>query len=496
MSEKVPDQASSKEGLDQLSALEESMAPFGMGDLDAEHGLILKDWSAQDFSNIYVRFRPHLISHARKFLREETQAEEVVQDAFLYLMTALPELDSELGVLRFLKWKTKMLCLDIIRSSQAGLNNNLVPLPDDVADETQPLDSLERADDAAIIRLALAKLNPRHREALVATIYEEKSSEQVAVQMGVAENALRQLLFRARASFRDKLIDTAREHGTQVSDLFVKRAASSSRISNRAIGSLGVLFIAAGFLLGDVLSEPAFENSASPIAGSLSSPQKIGQRGEFQKLETGPLPQLDFLEPASDKNIFSDPSGDQIRFPEETVGGDEQLSLIVGAPAKSEPEGDELSVERNLGDLDRAANEWASLLLTDLTRKQTLALAAEGEERVTLQVGQSSLLSLLFRVEGETFALGSATLSGLGSQEGMVAIPTGAYIETSPSEASGKSLVSLVLTGFAVSSLVAESTSAVLENSYFRDIAIRVELEIRTSNWSIDYASASFLPRL
>jgi len=90
MSEKAPSQASAQEDLDQLSALEESMASLGMGDLDSEHGVILKDWSAQDFANIYVRFRPHLISHARKFLRAETQAEEVVQDAFLYLMTALP----------------------------------------------------------------------------------------------------------------------------------------------------------------------------------------------------------------------------------------------------------------------------------------------------------------------------------------------------------------------------------------------------------------------
>ena len=108
------------------------MATFDVGDLDSEYAVFLKDWSAKDFANIYVRFRPHLISHAQKFLREKTQAEEVVQDAFLYLMTALPELDSELGVLKFLKWKTKMLCLDIIRSSQTGLNNNLVPLFDDV----------------------------------------------------------------------------------------------------------------------------------------------------------------------------------------------------------------------------------------------------------------------------------------------------------------------------------------------------------------------------
>ena len=241
MSEKAPNQASSKDDLDKLLVLEESMASIGLGELDAEHGVILKDWSAQDFANVYVRFRPHLISHARKFLRDETQAEEVVQDAFLYLMTALPELDSELGVLRFLKWKTKMLCLDIIRSSQAGLNNHLVPLPDDVPDEAQPHDSLERADDAAIIRLALAKLNPRHREALIATMYEEKSHEEVAQRMGVGENAFRQLLFRARASFRQALVGEAEIEGKSVAEILTVAARKAASARNTVLVALLIM---------------------------------------------------------------------------------------------------------------------------------------------------------------------------------------------------------------------------------------------------------------
>lgn len=63
----------------------------------------LKEWSAKDFASIYIRLRPHLERNARRYLSNPVQAEEVVQDEFLYLMTSLPELDSELGVLKFLK---------------------------------------------------------------------------------------------------------------------------------------------------------------------------------------------------------------------------------------------------------------------------------------------------------------------------------------------------------------------------------------------------------
>lgn len=143
MSEKNPERRQFDGDLEQLSTIEEPASHFGIGGLDSESAVSLKDWSAQDFANIYVRFRPHLMIHARRFLANESQVEEVVQDAFLYLMTALPELDSELGVLRFLKWKTKMLCIDVIRASER--NRADAGLSDDIADATEPHQSLERA---------------------------------------------------------------------------------------------------------------------------------------------------------------------------------------------------------------------------------------------------------------------------------------------------------------------------------------------------------------
>lgn len=232
----------------------------GDRDLDSVHGIVLREWSAQDFANIYVRFRPSLIRHAGKFLTDVTQAEEVVQDAFLYLMTALPELDSELGVLRFLKWKTKMLCIDVIRSSTAGVGSNLVPLGEDIADETQPTDLLERADDAAIIHLALSKLNPRHREALIATTYEEKSYEEVAHQMGVSENAFRQLLFRARSSFRRALVGEAEIEGKSVEEILTVAARKVARDSGKVISVTGGFLVLIGLLLSP------WEDTPTPVA--------------------------------------------------------------------------------------------------------------------------------------------------------------------------------------------------------------------------------------
>ncbi len=215
---------------------EESDEEFGLPEFkehfaDTLTPAVLKDWTAADFASIYVRFRPHLERHARRFLVNPSQVEEVVQDAFLYLMTTLPELDSELGVLKFLKWKVRLLCLDVIRINSRASFAPIDEQPEMAAQTPEMSQSLERADDAAIVALALAKLQPRHREVLIASIYEEKSTDLVAAQMGLSENATRQLLFRARSAFKKALIgeaDTAGLSVGQILSLAARKAAAES----------------------------------------------------------------------------------------------------------------------------------------------------------------------------------------------------------------------------------------------------------------------------
>ena len=226
-------------------------AEFGQIQLKESQGTsqTLKNWTSQDFANIYTRFRPHLERYSKRWLSNQSQIDEVVQDAFLYLMVTLPELDSEVGVLRFLKWKTRLLCLDVIRASGRAVLNNI----DDhelVADVPEMSSSLEAADDAAVVRLALSKLTPRHREVLLATMYEEKSIAEVAAQVQLSENATRQLMFRARAAFKAALIGDVDTSGMSAGAILSvaarKAAAESKKVGVQAMVTLFVLVLAIG----------------------------------------------------------------------------------------------------------------------------------------------------------------------------------------------------------------------------------------------------------
>ena len=206
---------------------------FGATRIDDTTKAVLKEWSAQDFASIYTRFRPHLERHARRFLRNQSQVDEVVQDAFLYLMVTLPELDSELGVLRFLKWKTRLLCLDVIRASGRAQISDIDAHPEFEATNTDVSAEIEHAEDAAIVRLALSKLNPRHREVLIASMYEEKTSAEIAAQVGLTENATNQLIFRARSAFKKALlgddVDTSGMSVSKILSVAARKAAFEAK---------------------------------------------------------------------------------------------------------------------------------------------------------------------------------------------------------------------------------------------------------------------------
>ena len=260
------------EGDAEFGALElKDAAP---GSKSGAKGEVLKNWTSKDFSNIYTRYRPHLERYAKRWLNNQHQVDEVVQDAFLYLMVTLPELDSEIGVLRFLKWKLRLLCLDVIRASGRAYVNNIDDHEDAlISDAPEHSAALEAADDAAVVRLALSKLTPRHREVLLATMYEEKSIAEVAAQVELTENATRQLIFRARAAFKVALIgdvDTSGMSAGAILSVAARKAAQETKkvgVQAMMLALFVILGIGTFFSLGGNGTVPG-SNVANPAPNS------------------------------------------------------------------------------------------------------------------------------------------------------------------------------------------------------------------------------------
>jgi len=251
---------------------QESDAEFGPAEIhehldEDSQPLVLRNWTGQDFANIYVRFYPHVLRQAKRYLTNHSQAEEITQDTFLYLMTSLPEVDSETGVLKLLKWKVRLLAFDLIKLNSQASFAPIDNQPELSIDDSALSLELERADDAAIVALALAKLEPRQREAIVASLYEEKATVQVAAQLGLNENATRQLVFRAKAAFKKALVGEAETRGLTVSEIISVAARKASKEAGKYVSVASALLLVLAVSIGvlpNLATSPEQLNANTP----------------------------------------------------------------------------------------------------------------------------------------------------------------------------------------------------------------------------------------
>jgi len=166
------------------------------------------DWSIAQLSAIYTEHRTQLVSQARRITKNEAEAHEVVQEAFLKFMLAAPDLDSSDRALAYLRTSVTNLALNVIRAR--GARPNLVAIDADTTQERLneiatenhiDLDTtITAAEDAAIIREALARLTSDQRTALVMWEMEGRTTEEIATALNTSPANVRHILVRARKS--------------------------------------------------------------------------------------------------------------------------------------------------------------------------------------------------------------------------------------------------------------------------------------------------------
>src|SRR5256714_2066472 len=149
------------------------------------------------FEAIVERYRSQLHRYARRML-PEGRCEDAVQQGLMQAWRALQD-GKEVRQLR--PWLYAIVHNAAVNQLRQG-----------VFDYRELLDTVEGSDDPeadvemrSIIRQtlsAVAALPERQRDALLAVVVAGRPQSQVALEMGLTENGLRQLLFRARTAVR------------------------------------------------------------------------------------------------------------------------------------------------------------------------------------------------------------------------------------------------------------------------------------------------------
>jgi len=165
------------------------------------------------FATLVERYLARAGATAARIAGNRSDAEEIVQEAFLRVWLKAPEWqgrsDREDGA-RFSTWFYRVLvnlCLDRKRKPVHGtLDQAAETVPDPAPSAMQQVETTESGQRVAA---AVAKLPERQRTALSLCYYNEVSNIEAAEIMGLSVGAVESLLVRARRTLKAELADLA-----------------------------------------------------------------------------------------------------------------------------------------------------------------------------------------------------------------------------------------------------------------------------------------------
>lgn len=195
----TPDDQSAKSDVDLVQAAQK-------GDLAA-------------FEELVARHRDKIYARAYSMMRNEDEALDLSQDAWVKGWQRLTQFQGESS---FVTWMTRIvinLCLDQIRKQKRQRLESIDAMDEDAGGverqmpvvEINPTEGLERGELRGRIDGALAKLSPEHRTALVLHEFEELEYKEIAKRMGCSIGTVMSRLFYARRRMASLLAAVRRE---------------------------------------------------------------------------------------------------------------------------------------------------------------------------------------------------------------------------------------------------------------------------------------------
>ena len=157
-----------------------------------------------------------LLAVARRILRNEEEARDALQDAFLQAFRALPRFEGQARLSTWLHRIVVNASLMRIRSRKSRPEESIEPLLPTFQEDGHTTveyrsweggadQLLERSETRSIVRAAIDRLPETYRNVLILRDIEELDTAEVASMLGVTSNAVKIRLHRARQALRELL---------------------------------------------------------------------------------------------------------------------------------------------------------------------------------------------------------------------------------------------------------------------------------------------------
>jgi RNA polymerase sigma-70 factor (ECF subfamily) len=176
----------------------------------------------REFEALMRRYNRTLFRTARAILRDDAEAEDAVQEAYIKAIRAIGNFR---GDAKLSTWLTRIVANEALerlrrrpKAEVLPLEPDIEPMPhDDVVPPETPEASAMRAETRRIVERRIDALPEAFRTVFVLRVVEEMTVEETAAALAIPEATVRTRLFRARSLLRESL---AREVDLVIDDAF------------------------------------------------------------------------------------------------------------------------------------------------------------------------------------------------------------------------------------------------------------------------------------
>jgi len=173
----------------------------------------LKVGNIQSFDQLLVRHHKRVLNIIYKYIGDAVLAEDLVQEVFLRVYKARVTYQPTAKFTTWLYQIVKNLCLQKLKKGGYKVysmdshphHSGIKPTEYLPSPGALPLEIIEQAEVAEVVKAALAVLPPNQRMALVLNKYEGLAYNEIAESMSLSFKAVKSLLSRARVSLKEKL---------------------------------------------------------------------------------------------------------------------------------------------------------------------------------------------------------------------------------------------------------------------------------------------------
>ena len=163
------------------------------------------------YGDLVRRHQDRLFNTVYRVLGHTDDAQDVVQDTFISAYQSLHTFKGDSQLFTWLYRIAMNAAITLKRKKKAaisldtGSKNELIIDPSDQSVDNQPGDSMERNEDEARLKEALARLSPEHRAVIVMKDIDDMKYEAIAEILKVPIGTVRSRLHRARLELRELL---------------------------------------------------------------------------------------------------------------------------------------------------------------------------------------------------------------------------------------------------------------------------------------------------